>query len=67
MSIELGIWFMVMMFNTTSNNNSVMLWLSVLLVEETDKVYHIMVYRVHLTRVGFECTTNVVVGTDLHR
>jgi hypothetical protein len=57
-------WYMV--FNTTFNNISVILWLSVLLVEETgvpgennqpirttDKLYHIMLYQVYLIWAGF--------------
>ena len=52
----------VRVFNTTSNNISVISWWSVLLVEETmdmsqvtDKLYHIMLYRVHLamSRIQF--------------
>jgi hypothetical protein len=48
-------------FNTTFNKISVILWWSVLLVEETidllhvtDKLYHIIFYRVHLTMNGVQ-------------
>ena len=70
--VRLGLWCLTPLQQYLSY-----IWWSVLLVEETgvsgektdlsqvtDKLYHQMLYRVHLTRPGFELTTLVVIDHD---
>ena len=60
------------MFNVTFNNISVILWPSVLLVEETGvpgenhwkSLKNLMLYQVHLPYMGFELATLVMIDND---
>ena len=71
------LWFGVMVFNATFKTISVISWRSVLLVEKTeysekstdlpqmtDKLDHMMLYRVQFAWAEFELTTLVVMDTD---
>jgi hypothetical protein len=69
-TIQVWVWFMVL--NATFNNISVISWLSVLLVDETEEIHRPVashwqtLSRIEYTSLwtGFELTTSVVIVTD---
>ena len=72
--LGMGFGFRVMVFNATLNNISVILWMPVLLMEETGvpgenhrpaKLFQIMLFQVNLAWAGFELKLVVVIGTDI--
>jgi hypothetical protein len=64
MDTQCSVWFGLVLWCLTPHSLIFYMEKTTDLSKVTDKLYHIMLYRVHLAWAGFELTMLVVIGTD---